>query len=337
MKEEWISPGYEEGLVSVIIPCYNQERYLSACLESISKQEYRPIEIIIVDDGSADRTSQIMKNFQGIQMTGIVVKCLFQSRQGAQHARNQGLRHAKGEYIQFLDSDDLLCCEKLTEQVMVFQNNSETDIVYGDGQYLIDFHEANAIKGKVISIGPSSDMIESLLSGNWVPLYSYLSRRSAVQRCGPWDNKLEVLQDFEYFLRMALQGCRFHYRPGITGYYRKHSFSSISEQSSIIRGRTRQRILAQAEHFLITQDQFNKQRVQALVENHRRIARSIYLTDIDFFNSSLDDILRLCPNYRPVKLRAHILSSIFGFRNYEKFAAMISHMILKIKRTGYDL
>ena len=131
---------------------------------------------------------------------------------------------------------------------------------------------------------------------------------------------------------MALQGCRFHYRPGITGYYRKHSFSSISEQSSIIRGRTCQRILAQAEHFLRTQDEFNEQRVQAMVDSYRRTARSVYEMDIECFNSSLDDIFRLCPQYLPKKRRARILSLIFGFRNYEKFAALIGHMIYKNKQ-----
>ncbi len=332
MIEEWISPSYEEDLVSIIIPCHNQERYLPACLESVVNQEYRPLEVIIIDDGSTDRTSRIMNGFQSAQMKGIKVKCLYQTKQGAQHARNKGCRQAKGEYIQFFDSDDILCHAKLIEQVTVFKNNSEIDVVYGDGQYLVNFKENDSIKGKVISIGSSSDIIESLLFGYWVPPFAYLSRRTAVKNCGPWDCKLEVLQDFEYFLRMALQGCRFHYRQGITGYYRKHSFSSISEQSSIIRGRTRQRILAQAEHFLITQDEFNEQRVRAIVENYRRNARSVYPMDIEIFNRSLDDIFRICPNYLPVKRRAHILSLIFGFRNYEKFAAMIGFTFYKNKQ-----
>jgi glycosyltransferase involved in cell wall biosynthesis len=332
MKEEWISPGYEKDLVSIIIPCHNQERFLPACLESIANQEYRPLEVIIIDDGSTDGTSQVMNDFQSVQMNGIEVKCLYQTKQGAQRARNQGCKQARGEYFQFFDSDDILCSAKLIEQVMAFKNNSEVDVVYGDGQYLVNFHENDPVKGRVISIGPSADMIESLLFGYWVPPFAYLSRRSAVQRCGPWDNKLEVLQDFEYFLRMALQGCRFHYRQGITGYYRKHSFSSISERSSTLSGRTRQRILAQAENFLRTQDELNEQRIRAMVENYRRIARGVYPIDNECFNRSHSDILRLFPDYLPKKRRARILSSIFGFRNYEKFAALISNIIYKNKQ-----
>lgn len=332
MKEEWISPDYKEDLVSVIIPCHNQERYLPACLESVAEQDYRPLEVIIIDDGSTDGTSQIMKHFQDAQMRGIEVKCLYQSKLGAQRARNNGCLQAQGEFIQFLDSDDLLCREKLTEQVMVLKNHREVDVVYGDGQFLIDFHENNPVKGRVISIGHSTDISESLLSGDWVPPFAYLSRRSVVQRCGPWDNKLPVLQDFEYFLRMALQGCCFHYRPGVNGYYRKHSISSISEQSAILRGRTCQRILAQAEHFLRTNGEFYEKRLLAMVESHRRIARKVYLMDIECFNQSFDDIHRLCPEYLPKKRRARALSAIFGFRNYEKLAALVDHMIYKHKQ-----
>ena len=329
MKEEWISRSYEEDLVSIIIPCHNQERYLPACLESIVEQQYRPIEVIIIDDGSTDGTSQIMNDFQSVQMTGIEVKCLYQTKQGAQCARNQGCMQARGEYFQFFDSDDLLCPEKLAEQVKEFKNNSETDVVYGDGQYLVDFDKGDPVKGRVISIGPTTDITESLLIGDWIPPFAYLSRRSVIQRCGPWDNKLPVLQDFEYFLRIAQQGYRFSYKSDITGFYRKHSFSSVSEQSVIIRAKIYQRILGQAEHFLRSQDEFNEKRVYAMVESYRRIARWVYPMDIDIFNNSLDQILRVCPKYLPKKNIARIFSLIFGFRNYEKFAALIGLIFYK--------
>ena len=320
--KDWLNPCYEQGLVSLIIPCHNQERFLHSCLESVTDQEYRPLEVIIVDDGSSDGSGQIIKDFQIAQREGVVVKCLYQSNHGAPHARNQGCKQARGEFIQFLDGDDVLCRGKLSQQVMVFKNYTGVDVVYGDGQYLIDFGGAPS-KGRVISIGPSSDIIESMLFGAWTPPFSYLSRRSAVQRCGPWDNTLPINQDFEYFLRMAVTGCCFSYSSGVTGLYRKHSFDTISEKSISLRGRTRQRILAHAEHFLRKQGEFNEQRVLAMVENHRRIARQAYSTDIKCFKSSLDAVLRLCPQYRPTKRRARLISSMIGFRNYEKVAALI--------------
>ena len=331
MVEDWITHYFEEGLVSVIIPCHNQERFLTDCLESVADQEYRPIEVIIIDDGSSDGSRQIMSDFLNAQREGITVRCLYQSQHGAQHARNQGCRQARGEFIQFLDGDDVLCRGKLTEQVQELKNDSEVDIVYGDVQYLIDFYPGTARKGRLISKGSSSDIIASLLAGSWVTSFSYLTRRSAIQCCGPWDNTFQMLQDTEYFLRMAVQGCRFCYKPGITGLYRKHSFNTISGQSASIRGRTWQRILAQAEQRLRDQGEFREQWVRAIVKCHRRIARQVYPADIKCFKRSLDNVLRLCPQFLPKKRRARIISSIIGFSNYEKVAAIISSMIYKNK------
>jgi hypothetical protein len=125
---------------------------------------------------------------------------------------------------------------------------------------------------------------------------------------------------------MAQKGCAFYYTRGITGYYRKHSFSSVSEQSAIIRARTWRKILAQTENNLRNAHEFNESRVQAMVGSHRTIARSVYPADRECFNHSIDDVLRLRPQYRPQKRKARFLSSIFGYRNYEKTAALIRRM-----------
>lgn len=334
MTKDWLRSHYEQGLVSVIVPCHNQERFLTTCLESVVVQDYRPIEVLMVNDGSSDGTSQIMRDFRNTHIDGLEARCLHQSHLGAQYARNQACEQSLGEFIQFLDGDDVICQGKILGQVTAFGADSEVDVVYGDGQYLIDFGGPTK-KGRVISIGPSADITESLLYGAWVPNFSYLVRRSALQRCGPWDTAIRVSQDFEYFLRMAMTGCRFRYKPGIAGLYRKHSFSSISEQSASIRGRTRQSILVQAENRLRSQGQLNDQRTRAMVENYRRIARQTYLADVDCFETSLSAVRRLCPSYQPAKWRAKYVSSIIGFRNYEKVAALISRLIYWNKKDWF--
>lgn len=334
MARDWLNPKYQQDLVSVIIPCHNQERFLPACLASVANQDYQPLEIIIVDDGSSDGTREIMREFQRASRQGITVKCLFQENRGAQHARNRACSEAHGEFIQFLDGDDLLCRQKLTEQIVVFKTDSAVDVVYGDGQYLIDFGGPTR-NGRIISIGHSTDIIESLLYGSWVPPFSYLSRRSAVQRCGPWDESIRVSQDFEYFLRMAIEESIFSYKPGISGQYRKHSFATISEQSISLRSRTRQRILAQAEHRLLMQNALTEKRILAIVENHRRIARQVYLADGNCFRSSLTEILKLCPHYLPTKRRARLITSLIGVRYYETLASILSHMIHKNKKDWF--
>jgi glycosyltransferase involved in cell wall biosynthesis len=337
MAEGWINPRFEEGLVSVIIPCYNQERFLPACLASVIDQDYRPLEVVIVDDGSSDGTGRIMNDFQNIRRAGVLVKCIHQAKYGAAHARNQGCSQAQGEFIQFLDGDDLLCRGKLSKQVEVLKNEADVDVVYGDGQYLIDFNES-ARKGPVISLGSCSDVVETLLNfERWIPIFSCLSRRSAIQLCGPWDHQLPTYEDPEYWLRMAIKGKRFRYKAGINGLYRKHSRNTgpESEKSLLIREKTRRRILTLAEHLLRTRGALNEQRIRTMAESHEGIARLVYPADVECFENSLRDILRLWPKFRPRSRKARFVSSMIGLRNFEKLAARTIHIIYKNKHDWF--
>lgn len=97
----------KEPLISVIVPVFNGDRYIGAALESAFKQDYRPIEIIVVDDGSTDYTAEVAQSFEDVIY-------IHQSNQGVAAARNVGISVAEGEFIAFLDADDLWTQEKLT-------------------------------------------------------------------------------------------------------------------------------------------------------------------------------------------------------------------------------
>ena len=88
-------------LVSVVIPCYNQAHFLGEAIESVFKQTYKHFEIVVVDDGSTDNTSEVARRYSGI-------RCIEQVNQGLSAARNTGIRESKGEYLVFLDADDRL-------------------------------------------------------------------------------------------------------------------------------------------------------------------------------------------------------------------------------------
>ncbi len=109
-----------QPLVSIIIPFYNAERYLSATLQSAIDQTWNNKEIIVVDDGSTDRSIELITNFKSDK-----VKLYQQQNKGAAAARNLGLSHAKGEYVQFLDADDLLSKDKIEKQVLALQNHPD--------------------------------------------------------------------------------------------------------------------------------------------------------------------------------------------------------------------
>jgi glycosyltransferase involved in cell wall biosynthesis len=112
-------------LVSVIIPVYNGENYLAESIESVLAQVYRPVEIIVVDDGSSDRSADVARGFWG------TVNYYCQQNSGIGAARNTGVLNANGSFLAFLDADDLWVKEKLSIQVPVLETNVGTHMVFG--------------------------------------------------------------------------------------------------------------------------------------------------------------------------------------------------------------
>lgn len=112
--------------ISVIIPTYNREKTIKRCIDSVLNQTYPVYEIIIVDDGSTDKTLSIIEREFGDSV--IVIR---QKHKGAQVARNKGIKLSKGEYIAFLDSDDCLTTSSLSDRVKVFESDPDIDMVYG--------------------------------------------------------------------------------------------------------------------------------------------------------------------------------------------------------------
>lgn len=118
-------------LVSVIVPVYNGERFLKFAIESILIQQYNPIEIIIVDDGSTDGTAKIVKAFKNIHY-------IYQDNKGPSVARNTGIAKSKGAFIAFLDSDDVWFPEKLSTQVSYLNKNPDTGFVFAHRQMIVE-------------------------------------------------------------------------------------------------------------------------------------------------------------------------------------------------------
>ncbi len=114
----------DQFFVSVIIPVYNGEAYLEEAVESINRQNYTPLEIIIVDDGSTDRTAEIIGKYDNVHY-------IYQSNQGVSSARNKGVAASRGEIIAFLDSDDFWPLNRLTVSVRCFQQNLDIGYVLG--------------------------------------------------------------------------------------------------------------------------------------------------------------------------------------------------------------
>ena len=115
--------------VSVIIPLYNMQEYILDCLNSVENQKYREIEVICVNDGSTDESQKILEEF--VLSSKLEIKLIYQDNLGAPNARNNALKYCKGDYIQFLDADDILLPMKIHNQIKLAKKNNFPDLIVG--------------------------------------------------------------------------------------------------------------------------------------------------------------------------------------------------------------
>lgn len=190
-------------LVSVIIPCYNAENYVSEAIESALSQTHTPIEIIVVDDGSTDRSVDAVCAY------GEKVKILKTAQRGACAARNAGLKLCTGQYVQFLDADDVLLPNKIETQ-LPFLSVGQYDLVFCNGFLFGDDRPQRPIK-KLRAL-PSPDNIDSFIYclrhgfGTEGPLH----RRSLLEKVGGFREGLAGGQEYDLHVRLGAAGARLH-------------------------------------------------------------------------------------------------------------------------------
>src|SRR5205809_2964960 len=164
------------GLVSVIMPAYNAEKYIAEAIESVIRQEYTNWELIVVDDGSTDNTAAIIKDYAAKDNR---VRYIQQPHQHQARARNNGLSHSSGELIAFLDADDLWMPGKLVVQAELMHNNP-IDLTFSDGYFFEtspgqDIHKRISIKyGKYTG----QQAVNDFLAANRIPLMTAVVRKS---------------------------------------------------------------------------------------------------------------------------------------------------------------
>lgn len=226
-------------LVSIIIPVYNTEKHLAACLRSAIEQTWPETEIIVVDDGSTDSSLQIARGFESE-----MVKVIAQKNKGASAARNTGLKEAQGDYIQFLDADDLLSADKMESQVKAL-NGSTTRVTLCRTVHFFDGD--NPQQGVVPNdwfCADNDNPVDFLIKlyagedempgfGGMVQPNAWLTPRALIDKAGLWNEFRCPDDDGEFFCRVILasEGVKFSDK-GIN-YYRKYkSEGSLSGQKS---------------------------------------------------------------------------------------------------------
>jgi glycosyltransferase involved in cell wall biosynthesis len=198
--------------VSVIIPAYNAERYLSEALASVSSQSFAPEEIIVVDDGSTDGTEEVVRKHGGS------IRIFKQFHKGAGAARNLGVESARGEFVSFLDADDLWSPEKLSLQLGVFQSRAETDMVFGRVRQFISPELEEAVKSKI-------DCPEDSMPGFHAG--TLLMRKETFLKVGFFNTGLNVGEFIDWYLKAVELGLQSFMLPDVVMLRRLHGTNLV--------------------------------------------------------------------------------------------------------------
>lgn len=227
-----------EPLVSIIIPVYNAAAYLEECINSLNNQTWHNNEIIIIDDGSTDQSLTIANSYANDK-----IKVFTQLNKGASAARNKGLQEAKGDYIQFLDADDLLSTDKIIAQVQLLQINPDkvavcNTIHFNDGDNHLNDQHISYKSTFLIDADPMYFLMNLWggygNKGAMIQPNAWLTPRHIIDEAGLWNEELTVDDDGEFFCRVLLASKGVKYSPTGLNYYRKYTHrSSLSSQKNL--------------------------------------------------------------------------------------------------------
>jgi glycosyltransferase involved in cell wall biosynthesis len=217
---------YEQGLVSVIIPTYNRATFLAEAIDSVWNQTYRPVELLLIDDGSTDNTTEVIREKFARLPNEAVFSAYYirEPNRGASSARNQGLLHSHGEFIQYLDSDDVLVRHKLARHVAALRSNEKLDLVWSDWLVVpsemlqVRLTEANtkAMAAEESACQPTDRIIP------WEP-WPILARRRFVSAHPLWNELTSRWDDWEYTLRLLAANPIRAFVGGVCCIQREHS------------------------------------------------------------------------------------------------------------------
>ena len=231
-----------EDLVSTIIPVHNRSAMLREAVASVIAQTYRPIEVLIVDDGSADDTAGVADDLAANNPGEIRV--IHQGNTGPGLAREAGRRLANGEFIQYLDSDDLLLPRKFELQIFGLKAHPGCGVSYGKTRYCVtgQMRDSVAWKRTGEEIGT---MFPSFLESRWWGTSTPLYRVKVTDLAGPW-TALKNEEDWEYDCRIAAGGVWLDYVPEFLSEEREHDGERLSRGGSMDQGKLRNRAAAHA-------------------------------------------------------------------------------------------
>jgi glycosyltransferase involved in cell wall biosynthesis len=312
-------------LVSIVIPVFNAEEWIEATLASVCGQAYRKIEIILVDDGSTDNSIPVAESALG--KSDIAFRILRQENRGAACARNAGWRAARGEWIQFLDADDLLAPEKIELQIAKILCETNVDVVYADWQKL-GWTDGEWKQFDLRTPIIQSEALADILSDrNFLQLSSCLFKAETVNSVGGFDQLHEPIEDVGLCVKIAIAGGTFVKAPSDRpmSCYRDlpRSFSKI-DHKRFIESCIKNAKLAE-QYVRSNGNDLNSlsRTIDAIVAVYYAGARYFAGQDWNRFEEVVLDIESLRPTFVPeAPASINVLSRMVGYRKAERLAVL---------------
>lgn len=213
--------------VSIVIACYNSARFLGEALDSVLAQTYRPkVEIVAVDDGSTDKTADILAQYPE-------VRYVHQRNQGVSAARNLGFQESTGEYLLFLDHDDRLLPEAVATLVQLLEHRPDYAIAVGEHRYIDSHGQVTRLSTK--ELDGNNDLELKLLEHNFIETPgSCMVRRSALLEVGVFDDSIEGGEDYELSLRLARR-YKIAGTSTVVSDYRRHDNNTTGNSAMMLR------------------------------------------------------------------------------------------------------
>lgn len=306
--------------VSILIPCYNAEKWVAQAITSALEQTYPNKEVIVVDDGSTDDSVAIIKSF------GSLIHWESQFNQGGNSTRNRLLELSTGDWIQYLDSDDYLLPDKIKKQLEVLDQFPEAEVIYSPS--IFEYWDDKLSKQEVCPIPQPHD--PWILLARWYlpQTGSPLWRKSAIAQVGSWKRDQPCCQEHELYLRLLMAGKKFVYCDYAGSVYRQWSEATVCRKDMRQTYTQRLKIKNCMEQYLSTTNQLTPERQRAINQARFECARKIWLFDPNWSYSLIQKIRDRDPKFSPSGSAA---PQVYKF-TYNYFGFSVAEYMAQFKR-----
>lgn len=312
-------------LVSILIPAYNAAAWIGATLDSALAQTWPHCEIVVADDGSTDDTAAIAAGYarRGVRLCR-------QTNRGAGAARNLALTQAHGDYLQFLDADDLLAPDKIALQLArLAEAPADTVASAAWARFHSDPTEGHFTPEPVWGdAAPLDWLVASWSGGGMMHPAAWLTPAKVARRAGPWNETLSLDDDGEYFTRVLLASAGVVHVRNARAYYRTHATGSLSQGKKPAHWRSSHEVCRLVQQAVLAHEDSPRMR-RACALNHLRYAFHAwpYRVARPLARASLTEAARLDPTaVRPAgPPRFERLASLVGWKSARTIQHLLSH------------